>query len=430
MISKYINQEDGAITALNLFLFAGSCMLMGLSLDVANAYKVRTELQIAADTTSHAALYNRSTMSSADAIESAIALAAYNLGLPDQNEAVKTSDVSFGIWNDATRTFAPDPTSKSAVRVSVTRSSARTNPVGTFLLKFIGMNSWDVTAQSVSATYRPPCLNEGFVADEVVDVQSNNGFYNGFCLHSNDHISVNQNNFFEAGTVVSMPNTDDLDLPASGFTKNEGLAAALRDAFYQVRIVDRIPAIIASLRAGDPSYMPDYINNRNPVIVSGGTLDASNFPKNRVYILSCNSGNKVTIQNNAVLDTVVIIAQCPVTFGQGVVLQDVIFANTSTDSQSFSSPSGFQIGKDDNCAAGGGAQLLTMGGVRFASKMQTYGGQIIAMGDVDFAAQGDGIEGTSIVAGGQIDSTSNMTMGLCGSGMEDNFELDYYRVAG
>ena len=430
MFKAFKDQEDGGITALNLFLITGTCMLMGLSLDVANAYKVRTDLQIAADTASHAALYTRATKSAADAKLAAVQVGADNLGLPASNDAIKVTDVSFGTWNETTRVFTADAASKSAVRVSVVRNSARSNPVGTFMLNFVGLQSWNITAQSVSATYRPPCLHEGFVADGVVDVQSNNGFYNGFCLHSNDHISINQNNYFEAGTVVSMPNSADIDLPASGFTKNDGLAAALRDAFYQVRIVDRIPAMISSLRMGDITYMPDYINNRNPVTVSGGTLNASNFPKNRVYILSCNAGNKVTIQNTTVLTEVVIIAQCPVTFGQGVILENVVFGNTSTDAQSFTSPSGFQIGKDDHCATGGGAQLLTMGGVRFASKMQTYGGQILAMGDVDFAAQGDGIEGTSIVAGGTIDSTSNMTMGLCGSGMEDNFELDYYRVAG
>jgi hypothetical protein len=38
----------------------------------------------------------------------------------------------------------------------------------------------------------------------------------------------------------------------------------------------------------------------------------------------------------------------------------------------------------------------------------------IAKGDVSFAANANGIEGASIIAGGQISGTSNMTMGFCG----------------
>jgi hypothetical protein len=292
------------------------------------------------------------------------------------------------------------------------------------------MNDWDLSAQSVSVTYRPACLREGFVADGVVDIQSNNGFYNGFCMHSNTYISLNQNNYFEAGTIVSMPNLDNLDMPASGFVKNDGLEEALREAFYQVRIVKCIDDIIASLLAGESTYMPDYITNTTVANVSGKTLGTGKFTQGRVHRLLCNQGNSVTIENNSTLRNMVIISSCPVNFGNGVVLEDVIFANTSTSAKSFDSPSGVQLGKDDSCAAGGGVQILTMGGTHFASKMETCGAQIIAAGNVEFTAQADGIEGTSIISGQEISGTSNMTMGLCGTGMEDNFELDYYRVAG
>ena len=63
-------------------------------------------------------------------------------------------------------------------------------------------------------TYRPGCLREGFVADKMVDIQSNNGFESGFCIHSNVGISINQNNTFEAGTIVSMPSLNYLQVAA------------------------------------------------------------------------------------------------------------------------------------------------------------------------------------------------------------------------
>jgi Flp pilus assembly protein TadG len=427
-LQRFLRREDGAITALALFMFVALCCLMGLSLDVANAYKVRTELQIAADTASHAALYKRAFDTADDAKAKAAALAAANLALNNQSgDAVRISDVEFGSWDEDARTFVADPTSRSAVRVTATRTDARGNGVATYLLGFVGTEAWDVNVTSVAATYRPGCLREGFVADDVVDIQSNNGFYNGFCLHSNEYISVNQNNYFEAGTVVSMPNTDNLDLPASGFTKNLGLAEALRNAFYQVRIVNQIGGIITSLLAGQAEYRPDYVTNPTVISVSGRNLSVANFTQNRIHRLTCNQ-NRVSM-GTGTYKNMVIIASCPVTIDNGAIFENVIFANTSVDAKSFSS-SHMQIGKDDHCGTGGGSQFLTLGGFEVASDLKMFGGQIIAKGDVQFAANADGIEGASIVSGSTISGTSNMTMGLCGNGMEDNFELDYYRIVG
>jgi len=68
--------------------------------------------------------------------------------------------------------------------------------------------------------------------------------------------------------------------------------------------------------------------------------------------------------------------------------------------------------------------------MKFASNLQTYGGQFIAEGDIDFAANSDGVEGASMVAGGTISGASNLAMGFCGgSGMEDSFEAAYCRLA-
>ena len=91
--------------------------------------------------------------------------------------------------------------------------------------------------------------------------------------------------------------------------------------------------------------------------------------------------------------------------------------------------SGSTFGADDDCAPGGGAQVITLGGMRFPCGLGIFGSQLLAQGDVEFAARADGIQGASIVAGGEIDATSNSTMALCNNGMEGNFELPYFRMA-
>ncbi|MFM2355304.1 MAG: hypothetical protein RLZZ528_1040, partial [Pseudomonadota bacterium] len=265
-------------------------------------------------------------------------------------------------------------------------------------------------------------------ADNVVDIQSNNGFYNGFCLHANNYISINQNNYFEAGTVVSMPNIDNLDLPASGFAKNDGLQEALRNSFYNIRVLNRIDDIIEGLQSADADYVPDYITNTALITISGKKKVApSNFTTGRIHSVNC-SGNKLTLDPGT-YSRMVILTGCPVTFANGTILEDVIFGNTSTDAQAFYA-SHVQLGKDDNCAMGGGTQLVTYGGMKIASDLQAFGAQILAHKSVYFTANADGLEGVSIVSGEDISGTSNMTMGQCGTGMEDNFEVDYYRIVG
>ncbi|MEI4488099.1 pilus assembly protein TadG-related protein [Frigidibacter sp. MR17.14] len=430
-LAAFARHEDGAITAFAIFTVVCLCMMLGIAVDAGNAYRQRTQLQVATDVAAHAAIYIRETSTQSDATSKAVAIAHDTMAVEDDLDPTLTSaDVTFGTWDETTRTFTANSASRSAVRVSAGRTEERENPVSTFMLRLAGVDIWNVSASTVAETYRPTCLREGFVAEGVVDIQSNNTFVNGFCMHSNTYVSLNQNNTFEAGTIVSMPHLDDLDVPNSGMEKNDGLEEALRESFYNIRILSRVGGIIDGIANLSADYLPDYITNTTVVTLTSKSPTVTDFVAGKMYRLAC-SGNKVTISTNGAATTVskvVIMASCPVTFAQGVALEDVVFTNTSTDAKSFNAPSGVRLGKDDGCAAGGGAQLVTMGGVNFAAAMQMYGSQILALGTVEFAANADGIEGASIVSRDGIDGTSNMTMGYCGSGMEDNFEADYFRI--
>ena len=130
----------------------------------------------------------------------------------------------------------------------------------------------------------------------------------------------------------------------------------------------------------------------------------------------------------SMLENIVLATNCKVQFGQGVTLENSIIATTNTGDKSITAASGLQVGRNDNCATDGGAQMLTMGGMDFPADLKAYGGQLIAMKDINFAANANGIEGASFISGGRIDGTSNMTMGFCGNGMEDNFAALYFRM--
>jgi hypothetical protein len=227
-----------------------------------------------------------------------------------------------------------------------------------------------------------------------------------------------------------MPDTADLDLPNSGFNTNEGLEEALRSGAYRLRILNDIDDIFDGLRAYGTDHTPEYITSSAVLSVYDRRPDTDDFAEGHITIHTC-PGTKATINagSSNVLRNVVIVSDCEIKFANGLQLENVIIATTSTSATSFNSSSGLIVGRDDDCAEGGGAQLLTYGGMNFASDLHMYGGQLIAMKDIEFAANANGIEGASMVSGGMIDGTSNMNMGFCGSGMEDNFEVDYYRMA-
>lgn len=427
-LGKFWADQDGSATVMSLYMVLIGAVMTGLAIDFQKRQADKTHLQIAVDSVAHAALYSRETMSANEAKSNAVALLNNMLPRKNMQAAVTTADITFGTWDMENETFLANGGSRDAVRVYAGMTESRGNPTPNLILGAIGFSSFNVSAQSTYSTYYPPCFREGFVAEDVVDVQSNNFYGSGFCMHSNTYVSLNSNNTFEAGSIVSMPNLDDLDIPKSGFETNSGLSTALRSGSYRIRILDKLDNIVNGLLAGDPEYLPSGVNDVIGNSVSGTKLEPADFIPGRLYTQSCGGGGKVTFQPGT-YQNLVYISNCEVKLSNGIIIEDSVFVTTNTSARSFNSPSGFQLGANDNCATGGGASLVTYGGVSIAADLEVYGGQIIASGDIDFAANANGMQGVSFVAGGSIDSTSNMSMGYCdGDGMEAAFQADYFRM--
>ncbi|WP_168174009.1 pilus assembly protein TadG-related protein [Thioclava sp. F36-6] len=441
-ITDFTAEEDGMITQLSLFWTILFLAVGSLALDVSNGYRNRVVMQDAADAAALGAMYLSSDplITKDEAKTRAAQLAHSNLASDDGTSVITKDDVTFGYYDATNHRFvtdyAEDLDLSPAVRVMAHRTTERANAAPTFFGKVIGQDGWQINTGAVAEAYQPACLTEGLAAKGVIDLQSGNSFASGFCLYAAQYVSLNQNNLFESGAIVSMPDTSKLDIPASGFTKNDGLQEALRTSFYKLRVLDRIPKIIQSMRDGT-GYLPAYITNRTPTVLTGTKLETTDFTPGNLYVLDCNSSVTISVPSKvddtvttdpAVISEVAVIADCPVKFGNGVALENAIFANTSTDDRSFSAPQGLRIGRDDNCAPDGGAKLITMGGVSSAAKISFFGGQILAVKDVSFSAQADGIEGVAIVSGGKIDGTSNSRFGHCDTGMEGNIEMSYFRL--
>jgi len=210
-LNRFGKSEDGALTIFGLYVMMIMATLSIFSLEVANLMSARSQLQMSADSAAHAALYYRDTHTADEAKAMAVRVAEHAMPTTGYGEVLSTSDIKFGSWDYASQTFKIDDASRKAVMVTTKRTEGNNNAIQGFVSNWIGKNTWDVTTPAVFTTYRPMCFREGFVADGVVDIQSNNDFSNGFCVHSNTYVSIYNNNTFEPGTVVSMPNINDID---------------------------------------------------------------------------------------------------------------------------------------------------------------------------------------------------------------------------
>ncbi len=449
--ASFCRGDEGNMTIIGLFGVIAIAGAGSFAMDVTNQSLARTHLQTAADQAAHAALYNRYLMNADEAKIKALAVANTTLPSTIFGETITVDDIKFGVIDKATGGFVLAASSMSAVRVQTNFHADRDNALKSYLMHFLGVDQFNISTTAIYSSYNPGCLNEGFIAEDVVDIQSNNAFGSGFCLHSNTYVKLSSNNTFEPGTIVSMPDLDDLELPRSGFESNDGLQSALRSSTMNIRILGRIDNIIfkhknpsASLAsypdpglAADTPDLPDYIVNTTPISsrfrsVTPAEIYAldGNSGQGRIHLMDC-QGPRLTINATAQpLRDVVIISSCEIKFSGGSAVENVRIMTTSTATNSLNSPSGFRVGQNDGCAVGGGSQLITLGGMKFSSGLEIYGSQLMAKGDILFSANANGVQGASLIAGGEISGTSNMNMGLCKSGMEDNLKISYFRLRG
>lgn len=428
LLTRFARSQKGGMTYLGLSLITCSMLMGSYAVDVNNLEQQRTLMQATADSVAHDALVTRE-LGTISAAKTAGLTRADAMMPPDAYGTILTaSDIVFGTWDRDTRTFTPSANSRNAVQVTARRTSANDNGIATYLFRLVGLDNFDVVVRSTFAIYQPFCLREGFVAENVVDVQSNNTYLRRFCIHANGYVKLSSNNLFDAGTVVSMPDLDLLELPRSGFDTNVGLADALKEGSMNIRILKRISRIISSIDETDSRYYPNFITNSVPITISKKTISAADITPGRIHYWNCAGGAGGTISNNSVISNALIIADCDIKFQNGVAIEGAILATTSTAAKSINYSEGFRLGKNDGCAPGGGGRIVTLGGFEGSAKLQIYGSQILAAGSVSFAAQANGIEGASIISGGNISGTSNMSMSYCGTGMEDVFTADYFQM--
>ncbi|MCY6382428.1 TadE/TadG family type IV pilus assembly protein [Hoeflea prorocentri] len=228
LMSAISGEKKGSVaimTAVSLPVLLG---MGALAVDVGHFYKVKTELQQAADI---AALTGLTTLQEEDSgpftlyqLTPQRAAGTYTQGIIDavndnappvsKGVAVTSNDVQFGNWNFNTQQFNSSPTAfpTNAVRITATLSSERKNAVPTILGRMF-KESMDIKVETMAVFPFPPSfhmlspnkygalqlLNGSDIDIASAQINSNR---NGSILNNVRRGNIGTSNVFTAGSVA------------------------------------------------------------------------------------------------------------------------------------------------------------------------------------------------------------------------------------
>jgi len=429
---RLLSDDHGGGTIMGLFWFMLLVGITGLAVDTTDGLRNKTMLQATADASALAGAIKLPVASAA--VATAISYSDSNMPVEEYGDVLQPGDVEVGTWDTSTHSFSAGGLLPDAVRVQLHQTVENANAVPVNFLRIVGLTTWDVNVEAVAQRFIPKCLKDGLVARGIVDISSNNSFGNEICIHGQQGVEMQNNNYYESGVNVSMPNVDDqLTIPTGGMESNPGLPEALRENRLDPRMVNHIDEIMAQMLDPSSAIIPSYIDKSKPVITVDDKFDLSTAQPGRIYYVDCKANKTASIPSNTVTTRVVIIADCEVSIGSGALLVDVVIGsrsggNKKTENANIGLAANVVLGLPDSCAPGGGVQLFSNASIHTASSTQINGVQMVAKGDVDLGAANSGINGISVQSGGNITMTSNNQFGLCSDGAPNLFTVDYYRL--
>ncbi|EYD76105.1 hypothetical protein Rumeso_02294 [Rubellimicrobium mesophilum DSM 19309] len=389
----FARDQAGFITVQNLFLTVACCAVGAAGLDVTGLYQARTQLQVAADTAAHAALYSMYQGKTAEqAKDAAVGVANYATGganatVGPYGTVLERSDIVFGTWNMNTATFTrlPATSTDMPTAVAVTTNRAGDNPVGSFLFRIVGITQMDVSALAIYSVTGDPCATmQGLFGVLQVSANGNNNYSNGICVHSQDEVDLQANNDFTKDSVVSAPNKaditcgngcDNFELVKRSENRDlEPWLSPIRPVASETPeiLLGQVRTVVGSARLNSwltTTEIQSYLG--------GYDITPSSLVAGRATYIGCTSGGTLRLgadkKGSTVLDTfsnVVLLTNCKIDM-KGVTFSNAVVYTTNTSgvdkhpadaSVSIDNGAdGVTLGTDTTCSGNGYAAILTRG---------------------------------------------------------------------
>ena len=462
---KFLRDESGGYTIWSLIWFSLYVAMGGLAVDMTDAYRNQTMLQSTADASALAGVM--SLPDQVDGLAQALGYATDNMNPAINGKVLDEAEVIFGNWDFSARTFTPGTADPDAVRVITRRDDANSNPVATNFLRILGlwglpMDRWNISVEAIAVKYVPECAKSpnSLIAGNRIDITSNNGFTET-CMHAQNidvdpgldyAVDLGNNNTFGDDVEVSMSNLDDLNGRPNVCTNNSGLCdpGTLVEGDMWPKTVDLINSIITGLNSADPEFVmgalyqtdQDTLQIINPTLVTDKDQNFEGpYDPYTVYAITCANDNKILNMPGGVqIDSVVIVTNCKIKGGSGVMLSNVIMASSSKgngndplqqlNQNSIDFPSGLQIGDYEAfCNNGGGGQvhMYSAASAKVAAGPDVYGLRAVVAGNFQFSANND-VYGISVEAGYNITATANGSFVYCDGGVINAPTASHYRL--
>jgi Flp pilus assembly protein TadG len=471
------SDEHGGMTLFWMFGLVILAMLAGLAIDVTNLHRHKERLTLAADAAAQAGILALAQGQSATQVQAAV-LASVELNAPAKTvgPTMKSDDVQLVRFDPKSRTLIAG--TPNAVKVTLHNDSTVNNPVRTTLLQIAGVESFEVDVTTVAYYGQPGnCTSSDMIYGKLqVTLTSGNLIGPSYCVHSQTAVWLPQQNTFQKGSGVSMPNliackgkcvdwanpgiedavfAMNLNLPKvsdhiSGVTTDMmATTSTLKTSFFSDKslatdlkpLVDaKIMNSATSKKLTKGSVVAVTPNQYNDLM----QLTNGNLPTGLVYNVDCrDKGNGPTTsisigagkdRKNASLTSttvetvrqVVLITDCGFEVGPFARIDATLAISTRVSSSSVISASeGAVIGDPlKNCDLSRKVYMMTMSGVSVPSNFTASNIALIANGDINVAANSSSSavvhKGTSLHAEGSVQIPANNTFTSCA---EDNSRL-------
>lgn len=128
------------------------CMLSAVMVDLGYLHSCKSRMQNAADAAAIAAVMRLGNENSKDTMIEARSWAIdfANRNLPGFGDVLVADDISFGIWNPATKTFTASMNTPNAVQILVRRDGLNTESIGTFFMNIFGTADIGLTTTAIA----------------------------------------------------------------------------------------------------------------------------------------------------------------------------------------------------------------------------------------------------------------------------------------
>jgi Flp pilus assembly protein TadG len=469
-IARFASKDDGGMTTFSLFGLVVCAMIGGIAVDVSNLYRQKEHLTLAADAAAQAGIIALAAKKPATEIKTtALAAAVQNAPASVVGKIYHgEQDVELVRFDPKTRTLISG--TPNAVKVTLYRDRSVQNPVNTGLLRFAGVDFLEVTATSVAYYGQPgQCASsDGIYARGEVTLTSGNRIGPSYCVHSQTGVWLPQQNFFEKGAGVSMPN-----LAACKSKCVDSANPGIEDSVFAMNlpmpsVADHIAKVTdAMTKSSDlntdffkdktlasslqPLVDAKIINKQQEKnIVKGSVVDvtAAQFndlmfntggaiPTGLVYNVDCrDKGNgpatwvtiggttsrKNSAESTSTIETVsqvALISDCGFDVGPNARIDASLAISTRISSSSvIKADQGAVIGDPlKNCDLKRKVYVMTMSGMSVSSDFTASNVAMIANGDINVAANSSSSEvvhnGTSFHAEGKIQIPANHTFNSC-----------------